>query len=158
MLKKSKLLIVTVLAASLTACQMPISSGTAADVYSRDELSQSQRTFYGTLLSVKPIKIQGEGSLLATGLGAGLAGYGASHIGGGNAKYASAAVGAVLGGVLADAVATAATESEGVEYVVKMEETKEILTFAQEGRSSYPYRAGQRVKVVIDSRGKARIE
>lgn len=156
-MKKLKFVAISVLAASLVGCQMPVpNNGTAADVYSRGELSQAQRTFYGTLLSAKPIKIQGEGSLIATGLGAGLAGYGASHIGGGKAKYASAAVGAVLGGVLADAIMTTATESQGVEYVVQLDQTKEIVTFAQEGVS--PYRAGQRVKIVVDARGKARIE
>ena len=157
MLKKSKIAIVAAIALSLTACQMPMSNGTASDVYSRQELSQAQRTYYGTLLSYKPIKIQGEGSLIATGLGAGLAGYGASHIGGGKAKYASAAVGAVLGGVLADALATTVTESEGTEFVVRLDKTKEVITFAQEGKTK-PYRIGGRVKVVIDQRGKARID
>lgn len=156
-MKLKKLIAITAMSASLVACQIPDSNTSAANVYSRNEVAQGQKTFYGKLVSAKPVKIEGESSLIATGLGAGLAGYGASHIGGGKAKYASAAVGAVLGGMIGDALSTAATQSEGVEYTVYFPKTKETLTFVQEGRLQN-LRIGQQVKVLIGLNGKARID
>lgn len=156
---KRKSLVLSVMASLVvTACQVPATTAQIEQksTYSRNELSRSQKTAYGKLLSFKPIHIQGEGSLIATGLGAGLAGYGASHIGGGKAKYASAAVGAAIGGVFMDEFMKAWSESAGVELTVQFKDGS-IATFAQEGNAKEWIR-GQQVKVTKDANGKVRVD
>lgn len=156
-----KKLSLIVCAALLSGCVGTSQYGASAPSrYKSTELSQAQTTQYAKLLSFKPITIEGEsgiGEYVGTAVGAGLAGYGASHIGGGNAKYASATVGAVLGGTFANEFMKAWNESNGVELTVQLEKTKQVLTFAQEGNAN-EFVVGQRVKVVQDRNGKVRVD
>lgn len=155
-MKKSHLIAAISVAVMASACT--VTPRSQHPVYQQNQTAQVQKTEYGTLLSVNQVLLTNDGTVgqyVGTAIGAGLGGYGASHIGGGNAKYASATVGAVLGGTFANEFMKAWNETDGVELTIKKKNGK-VITVVQEGQANQ-FRVGTKVKLLTDNQGIVRV-
>ncbi|MEJ2470906.1 MAG: glycine zipper 2TM domain-containing protein [Desulfuromonadales bacterium] len=136
---------------TLTACMPESRSG---DVYSRDQARTSQSVYYGTLLRVEEVMIEGTQSGAGTIAGGVMGGVLGSAIGGGSGQRIATAGGAVLGGMAGSAIEKNATSAVGVELEVELD-NGELLVVVQEKDSVY--RVGDRVRVLRDGRGTTRV-
>jgi outer membrane lipoprotein SlyB len=133
----------------LTGCSGDEFSGNR---YMAANVGEAARTDRGTIISLRKVEIKPDGSVLGTALGAVGGGVVGSMFGGGNAKFATAAAGAIVGGVAGHALTSRTTE--GVEYTVKLE-TGALITIAQ--GPTPVLSVGQQVYIVNSEKGKSRI-
>ena len=103
----------------------------SGDVYSANEAKQVQSVSYGTLVSVRPVKIQGGDENNVIGA-----------IGGTGRSLATAG-GAVLGGVAGQGVQGAMNKTDGVELEIRKDDGNTILVVQKQAASRYS--VGQRV-------------
>ena len=104
-----------VVALALTACAT--SNPNVVPVYGAQRMSQ---VYDATVLSVRPITIDGSQSGLGAGAGAIAGGIAGSNVGGGNGAIVGSLIGAVIGGVAGNAVERGATQQNGVEIIVQL--------------------------------------
>ena len=83
------------IALSITSC----TNFGSPNAYNLNEIGGAQETYTGTVTSVENVKIQANNANTGTGIGAVAGGLTGAMFGGGNAKYATAAGGAILGGI-----------------------------------------------------------
>lgn len=78
----------------------------SGDTYSASEAKQIQTVSYGTVVSVRPIKIQGgnDSNVIGTIGGAVLGGFLGNTVGGGTGRSLATAAGAIAGGVAGQGV------------------------------------------------------
>jgi outer membrane lipoprotein SlyB len=74
----------------------------------------------GTVLSVRPVTIDGSQSGIGAGAGAIVGGVAGSNVGGGSGTIVGSVLGAVIGGVVGNAVERGTTQQNGVEIMVQM--------------------------------------
>ena len=86
----------TALALTLGGC----ASSLTGDTYSRDEARAVQTVRYGTIESLRPVKIEGTKTPIGSGAGAVVGGVAGSGVGGGRGSAVAAVIGAVAGGML----------------------------------------------------------
>ncbi|GAB4536882.1 MAG: glycine zipper 2TM domain-containing protein [Parvularculaceae bacterium] len=112
---------------ALSACVSDLSSGT----YDRASVGVPQETLEGTVVAIRPIRIEGTQSGIGAGTGAIVGGALGSTVGGGTAeRVAVGALGAVLGGVLGSAVERGTTSRQGFEYTINLDNGNTV-TIAQ---------------------------
>ncbi|QDY41813.1 outer membrane lipoprotein SlyB [Candidatus Pantoea soli] len=123
----------------------------SGDVYSASEAKQVQNVSYGTLVSVRPVKIQGgdDSNVIGAIGGAVLGGFLGNTIGGGAGRSLATAGGAVLGGVAGQGVQGAMNKSDGVELEIRKDDGNTIMVVQKQSASRYA--VGQRV--VLASNG-----
>lgn len=123
----------------------------SGDVYSASEAKQVQSVSYGTLVSVRPVKIQGgsDSNIIGAIGGAVLGGFLGNTIGGGSGRSLATAGGAVLGGVAGQGVQGALNKSNGVELEIRKDDGNTIMVVQKQSASRYS--VGQRV--VLASNG-----
>jgi outer membrane lipoprotein SlyB len=102
-------------AAALTACVTA-----NPNVVQPWEAQRMSQVYDGTVLSVRPITIDGTQSGIGAGAGAIAGGVAGSNVGGGNGAFVGSVIGAVLGGVIGNSVERGATQQNGVEILVQM--------------------------------------
>ena len=102
-------------ALALTACAT--SNPNVVPVYGAQRMSN---VYDATVLSVRPITIDGSQSGLGAGAGAIAGGIAGSNVGGGNGAIVGSVIGAVLGGVAGNAVERGSTQQNGVEIIVQL--------------------------------------
>jgi outer membrane lipoprotein SlyB len=102
-------------ALALTACAT--SNPNVVPVYGAQRMSQ---VYDATVLSVRPVTIDGSQSGLGAGAGAIAGGVAGSNVGGGNGAVVGTLIGAVIGGVAGNAVERGATQQNGVEIIVQL--------------------------------------
>ena len=85
------------MALSITSC----TNFGSPNTYNLNEIGGAQETYTGTVTSVENVKIQANNANTGTGIGAVAGGLTGAMFGGGNAKFATAAGGAILGGQVA---------------------------------------------------------
>ena len=83
------------MALSITSC----TNFGSPNTYNLNEIGGAQETYTGTVTSVENVKIQANNANTGTGIGAVAGGLTGAMFGGGNAKFATAAGGAILGGI-----------------------------------------------------------
>ncbi|MHC9058097.1 outer membrane lipoprotein SlyB [Pantoea sp. y20] len=117
----------------------------SGDVYSASEAKQVQSVSYGTLVSVRPVKIQGgdENNVIGAIGGAVLGGFLGNTIGGGSGRSLATAGGAVLGGVAGQGVQGAVNKSDGVELEIRKDDGNTIMVVQKQAATRYS--VGQRV-------------
>ncbi len=126
----------------------------SAQVYSRDQALQEMRVYYGTILEVRPVQIEGTQSGVGAVAGGVTGGVLGSMVGGGKGRVVGAVVGA-LGGAAGGALAEeAVTKKSGVEITVEMD-NGEIISVVQEADADY--RVGDRVRLLRASDGTSRV-
>jgi len=138
-----RLLVVALTGITLAGCTN--SSSLSGDVYSASEAKQVQSVSYGTLVSVRPVQIQGgdDSNVIGAIGGAVLGGFLGNTIGGGSGRSLATAGGAVLGGVAGQGVQGAMNKSDGVELEVRKDDGNTILVVQKQAATRYS--VGQRV-------------
>ena len=101
--------------ALLTAC-----TTTSPDVVSRNEAQRLSRVTDATLLSARPVTVEGTQGGLGAGSGAIAGGVAGASVGGGRGSIIVGVLGAVLGGVVGNAVERGSTQENAVELLVQL--------------------------------------
>ena len=122
--------------------------------YSAGEARSVETVQYGSVVSVRPVRINGDQAPVGTIAGAGVGGLLGSAVGHGNGSIAGAILGAVGGGLAGNAIEHNATTHNGEEVVVRLDNGQTIAV-VQGGWQDFA--AGQRVQVV-SGRGGSRVE
>jgi len=99
----------------LSACAT--SNPNVVPVYGAQRMSH---VYDATVLSTRPITIDGSQTGLGAGAGAIAGGIAGSNVGGGNGAIVGSLIGAVIGGVAGNAVERGATQQNGVEIIVQL--------------------------------------
>jgi outer membrane lipoprotein SlyB len=142
------------LAASALAAAAGCATYDGAQSYSVREERVIQSVTYGTVQSVRPVRIDENGAPVGTIAGAAVGGILGSQVGHGAGSGVGAILGAVGGGLAGNAIERSATQHEGEEIVVRLDNGSTIAV-VQGG--SQNLRPGDRVQVLNGGRG-ARVE
>ncbi|EXU75940.1 outer membrane lipoprotein SlyB [Erwinia mallotivora] len=140
-----RIAIVALTSVTLAGCAN--NSTLSGDVYSASEARQVQSVTYGTLVSVRPVQIQGgdENNVIGAIGGAVLGGFLGNTIGGGTGRSLATAAGAVAGGVAGQGVQGAMNKSEGVELEIRKDDGNTIMVVQKQAASRFS--AGMRVAI-----------
>ncbi len=152
MLKKSILWASLVL--FLPACGLTPSL--TGDSYGRSEARQIQTVVSGTVVSVRPVKLDGTRTEFGAIAGAALGGVAGGAVGRGYGSVASAVASAVAGGVIGTLAEQGLTAKNGLEIVVRLERG-DTVSIVQEASPNDNFRAGDRVHVTYTASGVARV-
>ena len=135
--------------AALAAC-----TTSNPDVVRRYETQRMSQVYDATVLSVRPVTVEGSQSGLGAGAGAVAGGVAGSTIGGHRDSIVGTVVGAVVGGVIGNAVERGATRENAVEIVVQLRngERRAIV----QGVGNEAWQPGDPV-VLVTTAGRTRI-
>jgi outer membrane lipoprotein SlyB len=124
------------------------------DVVRRYETQRLSQVHDATVLSVRPVTVEGGQSGIGAGAGAVAGGVAGSTIGGHRDSIVGGVLGAVVGGVIGNAVERGATRENAVEIVVQLRngERRAIV----QGVGSETYAPGDPV-VLVTTGGRTRI-
>lgn len=150
-----KIVALTILAAILSGCSnSDIYSG---DVYTADQAKQVQQVSYGTVVSVRPVKIQANNSngsknenVVGSLGGAVLGGVLGNTVGNGTGRVLATATGAIGGAILGDVIQDKTSQASAVELEIKQENGSNIV-LVQKG-SAKDFFAGQAVRLVTNGK------
>jgi len=142
---------VVLLSMLLTACMTESRSG---NVYTRDQARTGQYVYYGTILRVEDVTIEGSNSGVGTVAGGVMGGVLGNSVGSGTGRAIATVGGAIVGGLAGSAIEKGATTTAGVELEVELD-NGEIMVVVQENDAVY--RVGDRVRLIRDNRGTVRI-
>ena len=146
-MKKHLLALPLVLALAACATSSP-------DVIKRDDAQQLSTVLDGTVLSVRPVTVDGSQSgvgAVAGGLVGGLAG---STIGGGRGSDVAAVLGAVVGGVVGNTVERNTTQEQALEILIELRNGERRAIVQASGGESF--RSGDEV-IIVRSGGRDRV-
>ena len=140
-----RLTAVAAIALALTGCVN--NNDLSGDTYSASEAKQVQSVTYGTLVSVRPVKIQGgdENSAIGAIGGAVLGGFLGNTVGGGAGRSLATAGGAVLGGLAGQQVQSGMNTSQGVELEIRKDDGNTIMVVQKQAATRYS--VGMRVAI-----------
>ncbi len=141
----SRILVVSLVGLTLAGCSN--TSSLSGDVYSASDAKQVQSVTYGTLVSARPVQIQGgnDSNVLGAIGGAVLGGFLGNTVGGGTGRSLATAAGAVAGGVAGQGVQGAMNKTQGVELEIRKDDGNTILVVQKQGDTKFA--AGQRVRI-----------
>jgi len=117
----------------------------SGSAYSRDQARQVQTVREGTVVSVRPVQIEGTKSGLGTIAGGVLGGALGSAIGDGSGQIIGIAAGGVGGALAGSAVEEGVTRQNGLEITIDMD-SGETLAIVQAADETFV--SGERVKVI----------
>lgn len=130
-------------------------ANSSANQYTTSQAQNAARVYYGEVLYVSPVTIKGEDKPLLTAAGAALGGIGGSNLGKGRGEAVSAILGAIIGGLGAEALTRSADSQRGYEIVVQIEGTRDAISVVQ--KDDIPFQPGQRVRVLQGGNGVTRV-
>jgi outer membrane lipoprotein SlyB len=145
------------MAAMLAASAFAVTTGCSTlgpQDYTYSETGSAQSVAYGTVESVRPVRVGEDHAEVGTAAGAVVGGLIGSTLFHGAGRLASTVVGAVAGGVGGNALEHDATTRDGEEIVVRLDHGRTIAV-TQGGLRDFE--AGQRVRVLTGPEG-TRIE
>ncbi|MEG0837468.1 MAG: glycine zipper 2TM domain-containing protein [Akkermansia sp.] len=145
-MKKTVILAVSILTlpAFLNSCADKFG---ATEVYKEGQIGVAQTAQVGTVRSVENVRIEGNDAKTGTALGAIAGGLSGAMLGGGNARLATGAGGALLGAFAGNQLDKAISEKNGQRITVKLDGVKTLITIVQELNKRNPIYVGQRVQV-----------
>ena len=143
-MKKMTATLALLVAFSVTGCaNTDVFSG---DVYTASQAKEARSITYGTIVSVRPVKIQAENQGIIGGIGGGaVGGIAGNAIGGGRGQAIATVVGALAGAVGGSKIEEKMSQVNGAELVIKKDDGQEIVV-VQKADSSFV--AGKRVRIV----------
>ena len=144
-----KKLLLAVLVASLGAC-----ATSSPDVIQRHEAQRLSQVQDATVLSIRPVTVDGSQSGIGAGAGAVAGGVAGSSIGGRREGAVGAVLGAVAGGVIGNAVERTATREAAVEILVQLRNGERRAIVQAQGAE--PIAPGDAV-VLVTTGGKTRV-
>jgi outer membrane lipoprotein SlyB len=124
------------------------------DVVRRYDSQRMSQVYDATVLSVRPVTVEGSQSGLGAGAGAVAGGVAGSSIGGHRESIVGAVVGAVVGGVVGNAVERGATRENAVEILVQLKNGERRSVVQAIGNESYA--VGEPV-VLVTTGGRTRV-
>ena len=136
---------------ALPGCAPPSTSG---QVYSRDQARISHQVFFGAVLEVRPVTIEGTQSGAGAVAGGVLGGIAGSAIGGGTGRRLATATGAIAGAVTGSAVEKSATTVQGQEITVELDNGESIAVVQE---ADVNFQDGDRVRVLRSQDGTMRV-
>lgn len=122
--------------------------------YDYSEVRSIQNVAYGTIESVRPVRLNEDQAGVGTGVGAVLGGLVGNTLSHGNGRAATTVLGALAGGLGGNALEHGATAQSGDEIIVRLDNGR-VIAVVQGG--SERFEAGQRVRVLTGGKG-ARVE
>jgi len=139
----------TLVLAALAGCQTA-----NPDVISRDDAQRMETVQDATILSVRPVTIDGSQSGLGGAAGAVAGGIAGSSVGGNTTSAIVGITAAIVGGVVGNAAERAATKEDAVEILVQMHngDRRSIV----QGKGSEVLAAGDPV-ILTTAGGKVRV-
>ncbi|WMQ73563.1 MAG: Outer membrane lipoprotein SlyB [Sodalis sp.] len=145
-----RLIVMVLIGMTLVGCTN--NSTLSGDVYSASEAKQIQSVTYGTLVMVRPVRIQGGEDSNAIGAisGAVLGGFLGNTIGGGSGRSLATAAAAIAGGVAGSSVEGAVNLAHGVELEVRKDDGSTIVVVQKQGNTRFS--VGQRVALTSNGR------
>lgn len=129
-------------------------SRTSSQVYSREQAQRQMSVYYGTVLAVSPVVIEGTRSGLGTVAGGVIGGIAGNTVGGGHGRALATAAGAIGGALLGTVVEEDATRTQGLELTVEMD-NGEIIAVVQAADTQFY--VGDRVRIVRGTGGMIRV-
>ena len=136
---------------ALSGCVTPMSG----DVYSRNNAMQMQTVQYGTIESLRGVRIAGTKTPIGAIGGAVVGGLLGSGVGGGLGRDLATVGGAIGGGIAGSAIEEGVTQQNGVEIVVRLDDGRMVsIVQAAEGQV---FSLGQRVQVITAPDGTSRV-
>ncbi|MCX8573394.1 MULTISPECIES: glycine zipper 2TM domain-containing protein [unclassified Gilliamella] len=149
-----KIVLTSIIVAILSGCSnSDIYSG---DVYTTDQAKQVQQVSYGTVVSVRPVKIQTNASngrsenVVGSLGGAVIGGVLGNTIGDGAGRALAVATGAIGGALIGNTIEDKASQSNAVELEIKQANGANIV-IVQKGTTKEFY-VGQQVRLVSNGR------
>ena len=144
-----RVLIVSLAGLSLVGCAN--TDSLSGDVYTASEAKQVQNVTYGTIVNVRPVKIQAGDNDNVIGAigGAVLGGFLGNTVGGGTGRSLATAA-AVAGGVAGQGVQGAMNKTQGVELEIRKDDGNTIMVVQKQGDTRFS--AGQRVVLASNGR------
>lgn len=142
----SRVLVVSLVGLTLAGCVN--NSTLSGDVVSASEAKQVQSVAYGTVLSVRPVQIQGgsDENLVGALGGAVLGGFLGNTIGGGTGRSLATAAGAIAGGLAGQGVQGELNKANGVQLEIREDSGKTIVVTQKQDATRFS--VGQRVALV----------
>ncbi len=117
-------------------------AGLGGDDYSRGQARRAMNVDFGTVQSVRVVKIEGTKSPVGAGAGAVVGGVAGSTVGGGRGSSIAAVLGAVAGGE------EGVTRQTGIEVTVRLDNGQHLAVVQADGGENF--RSGERVRVLRD--------
>ncbi len=114
------------------ACFSGCESYPGGDSYPRSMRGQAMEVHRVQVLSVRPVVLRGDSSLVGAGAGALAGGLAGSMIGHGKASGLAAVGGALAGGLVGSAAERKITTRNGVEIVVRMRSGREYMVIQRD--------------------------
>lgn len=145
------------IAAILAASALALTAGCASldpQDYKRREPPSVSTVTYGTVESVRPVRVGEDHAPVGTIAGAAVGGLLGNSIGHGNGRGVATVLGAVAGGFAGNAIEHKVSEQNGEEIVVRLDNG---TTIAVVQAGSQGFERGQRVRVLQGAKG-SRVE
>ena len=135
--------------AALAAC-----TTTSPDVISRNDANRMATVLDGTVLSTRPVTVEGNQSGAGAAAGGVVGGIAGGSVGGRRESVAVGVIGAVAGAVIGNAIERQTTREEAVEILVQLRsgERRAIV----QAKAGEEFRAGDPV-VIVTTGGKVRV-
>lgn len=138
--------IATTLLASLTLTACSNTDIYGGDVYRSDQAKEARSISYGTIVSLRPVKIQADSPNVIGTVGGGvLGGIAGSGVGGGTGQAIATAVGAIAGSMLGSTIEEKVSQVSSLEMVIRKDDGKEIVVVQKQENGFVP---GKRVRIV----------
>ena len=138
----TKSLIAMALAAFLGAC-----STTSPDVIARSDAGRLSSVQSGIVEAVRPVTVEGTQSGVGAAAGALVLGHAGSSVGSRREQVAVGTLGAVLGGVLGNAIERSTNREEALEIVVRLPQGERRAVVQAKGAEVF--RPGDAVSIVF---------
>ena len=144
-----KNLLIAAVVASLAAC-----ATSSPDVIQRGDAQRLSQVQDGTVLSIRPVTVDGSQSGVGTVAGGVIGGVAGSSVGGHREGLAVGVLGAVLGGVIGNAAERAGTRENAVEILIQLRNGERRAIVQAKGNETLL--AGDPV-VLVTTGGKTRV-
>lgn len=145
-LKQSSLVVLLAMALSvfgLSACVSTLDGET----YRRGEARRVQAVSYATVLSTRPVVIEGTNSGIGAAAGGVVGGVAGSSVGDGTGSVIGAAIGAVVGGIAGAVVEEEGTKTQGIELTLRKDDGT-VIAVVQEANENDFFPPNSRVQLV----------
>lgn len=148
-MKKLTLALAIIAGFSLSGCSN--SDLFSGDVYTAEQAKEARSITYGTILSARPVKVQGDSAGVVGTVGGGvLGGVAGSAIGGGTGQAIATTIGAIAGAAAGSVIEQKASQVNSLEMVIKKDDGQQIVVVQKYDEKLT--RPGTRVRIVGGSK------
>lgn len=142
-------LLALALAATLTAC-----ATSSPDVIGRQDAQRMSTVLDATVISVRPVTVDGSQSGVGAAAGGAVGGIAGSSVGGRREAAAVGVIGAVAGAVIGNAIERTATREDALEILVQLQNGERRAIVQAQGKEAF--NPGDAV-IIVTTGGKVRV-